>query len=214
MRKALHAAILAAVTLAGCASTQDAYIEAQKAALVREGDARVAEAQAIAAVAVKLDAGGAAAYAVMVANRGAMQGAYQARVERPRDWLDYLEGVARSVSYVANAWTPIASIRASRDVQIAGFNRDIGMAQVQQLGETARIQSVAGIATSIGTAPQPPTTSITVTAGGDSVVGSGTVDRRDCRTIAGTGAQPGGVVQPPTIVLFPGGPGGAATGGC
>ena len=198
------------LALAGCA-TDNTYIEAQKAALVRDGDARVAEAQAIAAVASKLDAGGAAAYAVMVATRGAMQQS-QVRVERPRDWIDGLNAVSVFVGALGNVAVPIASIKASRDVSIAGFNRDTAISQNQQIGESARIRTVAEIATSVATAPRTPTTQITVTAGGDSLIGSGTIDRRNCSANAGAGA-PGGTSLPPATGAI-GGAGGNASTGC
>lgn len=220
IRKAFYAAILAiaALALAGCAS-QSAFVEAQKAALVRESDARVAEAQAIAAVAGKLDAGGAAAYAVMVAMRGAGQGAYQARVERPRDFLDYLAGVSQAIGIIGNVAVPIITVRESGKTSRAGFDRDVRVEEARQTGETGRVTAIGTAMANLGLRP---TTSITVTAGGDSLVGSGTIDRRDCSTHAGNGA-PGGttpgsisVSSPSSVSIFPpsGGPGGAATGGC
>ena len=227
MKKTLLLLLTAALALVGgCATNQAAYVEAQKAALVRESDARVAEAQAIAAIAPKLDAGGASAYAVMVAMRGAQGVAYAAKVDRPRDWIDGLQAVTGFVGVLGNVAVPIASIKANRDIAMAGYNRDVGIAQVTQAGETARMQTVANIATSIGTAPRPPTTSITVNAGGDSVVGSGSNvrDSRDCSTYAGHGAAGNGAnfgvsfgSNPPTSVSsWPatGGDGGTANGGC
>jgi len=207
--------LAAALALAGCATTPDPYLEAQRAALVREGDARVAEAQAIAAIAGKLDAGGAAAYAVAVAMRGAQAGHQPVRVERPRDWMDALQAVSGFVGAIGNVAVPIVSIRANRDTAIAGYNRDVRVEEARQAGETSRVQSVGAIATSVATAPRPPTTSITVTAGGDSVVQGGTIDRRNCPTTAGPGA-PGGtatVTGTPTTGS-PGGAGGTASGGC
>lgn len=214
MNKRILFYLLAALALAGCATTTDPYIEAQKAALVREGDARVAEAQAIAAIAGKLDAGGAAAYAVMVAMRGAQAGHQSVRVERPRDWMDALQAVSGFIGAVGNVAVPIVSIRSSRDTAIAGYNRDIRLEEARQSGESARIQSIGAIATSVATAPRPPTTSITVTAGGDAVVQGGSIDRRNCPVTAGPGA-PGGTSVPTTGGIgAPGGPGGNASGGC
>jgi ABC-type amino acid transport substrate-binding protein len=217
--KKLFAAALAALALVGCASTQNAYIEAQKAALVREGDARVAEANAIAAVAGKLDAGGAAAYAVTVALRGVSSSQVRAPIERPRDWLDYLNGVTSAVATIGNIAVPIISVREAGKTQRAGFDRDVAVESARQGGESARIATVGQIAAAVGTAPRPPTTVITVNAGGDSIVGGGTIDRRDCRTRGGAGAggpvtSSGAVPGPGAPLTAAGGAGGAATGGC
>lgn len=214
MNKRILFYLLAALALAGCATTTDPYIEAQKAALVREGDARVAEAQAIAAIAGKLDAGGAAAYAVMVAMRGAQAGHQPVRVERPRDWLDYANGVAGIIGSLGQVAVPIITVREAGKTSRAGFARDVAVEEARQSGESARIQSIGAIATSVATAPRPPTTSITVTAGGDAVVQGGTIDRRNCPVTAGPGA-PGGTSVPTTGGIgAPGGPGGSASGGC
>lgn len=217
------AAALAAAMLSGCATSNTAYIEAQKAALVRDSDARVAEATAIVAVAGKLDAGGASAYLVAVAMRGtAGSAASRPAIERPRDWLDYLTGVTGAVGGLARDLgaiaVPIVTVREAGKTQRAGFDRDVQVEQSRQVGETARIATVGQIATSVATAPRPPSTVVTVTAGGDSIVGGGTIDRRDCRTRAGNGADgpaySGATAPAYAGIVGLGGPGGNASGGC
>lgn len=221
MMRRLYLWALAALLLAGCASNE-AYIQAQKDAMMREADARVAEAQAMAAIAPRLDAGGAAAYMALVA-RGGGPGGNRVVIERPRDWLDYLDGVGRFVANVGAVAVPIVQIRESNQTIRAGYDRDIGIATVNQAGETSRTQAWASTTTAIALKPIVPSTQITVNAGGDSVVGGGTIDRRNCPTTAGAGA-PGGsggsggsggaAAGGPGATAAPGGAGGAATGGC
>jgi hypothetical protein len=203
--------VLLALFVSGCASDQ-AFVQAQADAIKAQADARVEEAKAIVALAGKIDAGGASAYLIATAMSKA-QG--QQQVYRPRDFLDYLDGIGRFVANVGAVAVPIVQIRESNQTIRAGYSRDVQVEGYRQLGESARIQTVGDIAISAVNAPRPP--GIQITAGGDVVNQGGTIDRRNCPTTSAAGA-PGGAGgaggAAPGGPGAPGGQGGAATGGC
>lgn len=96
--------------------------------------------------------------------------------------------------------TSIATTRGFVDLGTAGVNgtRDVGIAGFQTIG--AR-----------------PQTAINVTAGGDSIVGGGIIDRRNCATFGNPSGAPIIVRGVPSITpdtVVPGTPGGPVSGGC
>lgn len=211
----------AASLLTGCASDQ-AYLKAQADAAVADGNARVAEAnaraeeaRAVIALSAKVDAGGAAGY-LIASKLGGLSSRSErtaVAVARPRDWLDYLNGVTSAVATLGNIAVPIVTMKEAGKTSRAGFDRDVRVEEARQGGETSRITSVAQIARDV--AANQPTPSITnYTLSGNGVIGNGTytvttnttTTNRNCQ--GGTGAAGGG-----TDTAGPGGTGGSGQGG-
>lgn len=216
--------VAAALLLAACASDKD-FLRAQADAAVAAGNARVAEAQAAAeqaravqALAPKIDAGGASAYLVATALKGLTSPASTPSapaVQRPRDFLDYLAGFAGLVGAVANIAVPIVTVKEGGKTARAGYERDLGVEQARQLGETSRTQAISQIARDVAAnTPQP-----NITLSGTGVIGSGsytgpvtTTTTTNCN--GGTAAPGGnGGNGAGTGAGGTGAPGGSAAGG-
>ena len=202
-----------AVLLAGCANDQ-AFLKAQADAATAASQARVAEAQAAAEeakavqrLADKIDAGGASAYLLAKALKGIAAPAPQpVAIQRPRDWLDYLDGVTRFVGTAGNIAVPIVTVRESNKTARAGYDRDVRVEEARQAGESARIATVGQIASDV--ASRPPNVTNTYTMNGQGVLGSGTytgpvTTNRDCS--GGSAGNGGGTTT--------GAAGGPANGG-
>lgn len=208
---AIIAAGLAVLALAACSSDQ-ALLKAQADAAVADGNARVAEAQAraeearaVIALAPKIDAGGASAYLIAKAVGGVQAPRTQpVTIQRPRDWLDYLQGVTGVVSALGNIAVPIVTVKENGRTQRELYARDVSIEQARQSGETWRIATVAQIASDV--AAGRPNTTINVgrdaTLGGSQANDNSATDRHDAHTCNGGAGAPGGA----------GGGGGAATG--
>lgn len=224
---ALIAAASVAVFTSGCASDKE-YLKAQADAATVAGNARVAEAQAksdeakaVIAVSTKLDAGGAAAYVLGLAFKGmgANQGPAPVTVQRPRDWLDYLEGGARAFSGIAGALTPWGLAIEQRRTTTAGYARDVQIEVARQGGESTRIGSVAQIARDV--AASRPNTTTTISIGRDGTLGgsqsndNSVVDRHDAHNCNGGAAATGGSggAAAAGTATAPGGPGGSGAAG-
>lgn len=182
--KRIALATVALAALVGCAGDKE-FLKAQADSITAQSNARVAEAQqksdearAVIAVAPKLDAGGAAAYVLGLAFKGiggvTQQAQAQIEVKRPRDWLDYLEGGSRVFGNVMSGVTPLAGILEQGRSTRASYQRDVSVAQVQQAGETARIQSVAAIGAAVASSQPQANVTTTTTLSGTGVLGSGT----------------------------------------
>lgn len=229
MKRAIFfAAVAAAVFISGCAGEKE-FLKAQADSITAQSNARVAEAQqkseearAVIAVAAKLDAGGAAAYVLGLAFKGVGNQAPVAAVtvQRPRDWLDYMNGLTAAVGAIGNIATPIVLSREAGKTARAGFDRDVRVEEARQGGESSRVTSVAQIARDVAAnQPTPSNTTTTYTLSGTGVLGSGTytgpVSTTTTRTCSGgTGASGGaGGAAGPTAPGGGGAAGGAAPGG-
>jgi hypothetical protein len=176
-RITLILATVALTVLAGC-GTDKAFIQAQSDAAMAASKARVAEAEAeveraraVQAIAPKIDAGGASAYLIATALKGLTvpQQAQAPAVQRPRDFLDYLSAFTGVVGALGNVAVPIITVKEGGKTSRAGFERDLGVERARQVGETARVQSVAQIARDVAAAtPQP-----NITLSGTGVIGGG-----------------------------------------
>lgn len=213
-------AAAAALFISGCAGDQ-AFHKAQAEAAVANGNARVAEAnakaeeaRAVIAIAPKIDAGGAAAYLMATALKGmgASSAPQPVTVQRSRDFIDYLNAFTHTVGVLGQVAIPIVTVKESGKTSRAGFERDLGVEQARQLGETARVTSISQIARDV--AASRPSVTNTYTVGGDGVIGDGTftvttTTTRNCNggTSAAGGAGGG------TIAGGDGGTGGSSPGG-
>jgi uncharacterized membrane protein YgcG len=222
-RRLIALAAAAAMLVAGCA-TDESYLRAQADAAIADGNARVAEAQAkaeearaVIAVAGKLDAGGAAAYVLGMTLKGAAgaQRTAPVTVQRPRDALDYIHAATGVVSALGTIAVPIVTVKEAGKTQRAGFERDMGVENARQAGESHRIGSVAQIARDV--AASRPSVTNTYTVGGDGVIGDGTytvstttTTNRHCQ---GGTAAPGGAGGQGTTAGGSGASGGSAPGG-
>jgi hypothetical protein len=213
-------AAFAALFISGCASDQ-AYLKAQADAAVANGQARVAEAhaeaeraRAVIALASKIDAGGASAYLTATALKG-LTAPREAPVQvaRPRDFLDYLSAFTNAVGVLGNVAIPIVTVKEAGKTSRAGFERDLGVERARQVGESHRIDSVAGIASAVAAAA--PTVNNSYTLSGTGVIGDGTyaVTTTTNRNCNGGQAAPGGNGGQGTTAGGSGASGGSAPGG-
>lgn len=226
MRKVLIiGAVAIAALAAGCAGDKE-YIKAQAEAITAQSNARVEEARAkseearaVIAVAGKLDAGGAAAYVLGLAFKdrgGASSSPAVAQVQRPRDFLDYLQGFSSAVGALGNVAVPIITVRENGKTQRELYRTNIAIEQARQSGETGRVQSVAQIASEVAAnTPQP-----SITLSGTGVIGAGTytgpvTTTRTCNGGAGAAGGAGGAGGGTTTGAAGGqaGAGGSAQGG-
>jgi hypothetical protein len=209
-RKALF--FITLLLLAGCATTDQAYLKAQADAAVAAGNARVAEANAVIALAAKIDAGGASAYLTATALKG-LSSSQQVQVHRPRDFLDYFAAITNAVGVLGNVAIPIVTVKEAGKTSRAGFERDLGVEQARQVGESHRITSVAQIARDVAAAA--PTVNNSYTLSGTGVIGDGTynVTTTTNRNCNGGSAAPGGNGGQGTTAGGSGASGGSAAGG-
>jgi hypothetical protein len=186
--------------------------EAQSLARIEEAKAAAAEAQAVKALADRIDAGGASAYLIAKAMKGIAQPVHQVQVAQPRSTVETIFGAVLQVADVAlraygiksGADMAIAATNATRDTSIASYGAFTTMGGHIATAGTAGYPYVQ--------APAP-----NVTLSGTGVIGAGTytgpvtttnttTTTRTCSGgTAGQGAAGGGVSG--------GGAGGSAPGG-
>ncbi len=210
------AAASAAVFISGCTNDQ-AFVKAQADAITAQSNARVEEAKAAAeeakavqALSAKIDAGGASAYLVAKALKG-MTGAGSAPVQvvqRPRDWVDYVQAGSTLISAIANVAVPIVTVKETSKTQRYLAEQNVYMEAQRQTGESTRFAAATGSLERLGiagtTADRGAHTTTTINAGGDVANNGSSIARLTCEASGGAWtptvpATTGATTAPPSL---------------